>query len=374
MLNKVWIQGYRSIRKFVMPIGRINLVQGNNGCGKSNLYNAMHLLASSASWNLAKVISADRGINQIMWAGGLRSGDRVDKPRRIILGMQTEKFGYELQIGLPAPSESTFFAFDPEIKLEEAWLGGQRSPSNMLLIRRNQAVKVLGIEGDKVDYAPGMLPHESIFVHIAEPERYPELARLRQLLNQWRFYHHFNIAPNSPLRFPQSALRTPVLSHDGRDLAAAFATIIEIGDSELLQGILANAFSDARFHVENNDAGLEIMMTRKGLRRPLKASELSDGTLRMLCLTVALLSPRPAPLVVLNEPESSLHPDMLPALGQLIGEASRYSQLWVTTHSPMLAQAIEAHTPLINRIRLQMINGETCIHDPAVGEWQFDEE
>ena len=373
MLSEIWIRGYRSVRKLSMPLGRINLVQGANGCGKSNLYNAIHLLASAASGELARAICAEGGISQTMWAGGLRPGDRADAPKRIILGMQADLFGYELQIGLPPPPVSPYFAFDPEIKQEEAWLGDRRSPSNRLLMRRNQAVKVLGIDGDKVDYAPGMLPHESIFGHLAEPERYPELARLRHLLNQWRFYHHFDIAPGSPLRSPQPAIRTPVLSHDGRDLAAAFATIVEIGDARLLHDILARAFPDASFHVGNSEAGLEMMMTREGLRRPLRARELSDGTLRLLCLTVALLSPRPAPLVVLNEPESSLHPDMLPALGRLIGEVSRHSQLWVTTHSPVLAQAIEAHAPC-RHIPLQMINGETCLHDPARREWRFDED
>lgn len=373
MLSEIWIRGYRSVRKLAMPLGRINLVQGANGCGKSNLYNAIHLLASAATGELASAICAEGGINQIMWAGGLRPGDRADDPRRIILGMQAEQFGYELQIGLPPPPFLPYFAFDPEIKLEEAWLGDRRSPSNRLLMRRNQAVKVLGIDGDKVDYAPGMLPHESVFGHLAEPERYPELARLRHMINQWRFYHHFDISPVSPLRSPQPAIRTPVLSHDGRDLAAAFATITEIGDVNLLHEILARAFSDARFHVETSDGGLEIMMTREGLHRPLRARELSDGTLRLLCLTVALLSPRPAPLVVLNEPESSLHPDMLPALGQLIGEASRYSQLWVTTHSAVLAKMIESHAPC-HHIPLRLINGESCLHDPARREWRFDED
>lgn len=369
MLKEVWIQGYRSVRKFVMPLGRINLVQGPNGCGKSNLYNAIQLLASAASGDFARAICAEGGIDQTMWAGA----GRPNVPRRIILGMQAEQFGYELQIGLPPPQTSPFFAFDPEIKLEEAWLGERRSSSSRLLMRRNQTVKVLGIDGDKIDYAPGMLPHESVFVHIAEPERYPELNRLRQLFNHWRFYHHFDIGPTSPLRSPQPSIRTPVLSHDGRDLAAAFATIIETGDAVMLHNILAAAFSDARFHVRNSDAGLEMMMTREGVRRPFRARELSDGTIRMLCLTVALLSPRPAPLMVLNEPESSLHPDMLPALGQLIGEASRYSQLWITTHSPVLAQAIEAHTPLLTRFPLRMINGETCLYNPSLREWRFDE-
>lgn len=373
MLSEIWIRGYRSVRKLAIPLGKINVVKGANGCGKSNLYSAIRLLASAANGELASAICAEGGISQTIWAGGLRPGDRADAPKRIILGMQAEQFGYELQIGLAPPALSPHFAFDPVIKQEEAWLGERRSPSSLFLMRRNQAVKVLSIDGDKVDYAPGMLPHESVFGHLAEPERYPELARLRHQINQWRFYHHFDISSDSPLRSPKSAIRTPVLSHDGRDLASAFATIIEIGDAELLHDILSSAFPDARFHVSNSDAGLEMMMVRNGLRRPLRARELSDGTLRLLCLAVALLSPRPAPLVVLNEPESSMHPDMLPALGKLIGEVSRYSQLWVTTHSPVLAQAIEAHAPC-RHILLQLINGETCLDDPARREWRFDED
>ncbi|WP_279487834.1 AAA family ATPase [Aeromonas veronii] len=218
-----------------------------------------------------------------------------------------------------------------------------------------------------------MLHHESIFAHLAEPELYPELTKLRHLISQWRFYHHFDIALDSPLRSPQPAIRTPILSHDGQDLAAAFATIVDIGDDIFLHEILTHAFPGAHFHVEKSDVGLEIMMTREGLRRPLRARELSDGTLRFLCLTVALLSPRPAPLVVLNEPESSLHQDMLPSLGKLICEASRHSQLWVTTHSPILAQMIEAHAPC-NKIHLKMINGETCLHESISREWLFKED
>lgn len=74
--------------------------------------------------------------------------------------MQAKQFGYELQIGLPPPPVSPYFGFDPEIKQEEAWLGERRSPSNLLLMRSNQAVKVLGIDGDNVDYTPAPFPVE----------------------------------------------------------------------------------------------------------------------------------------------------------------------------------------------------------------------
>ncbi|MCB1643465.1 MAG: AAA family ATPase, partial [Xanthomonadales bacterium] len=79
-----------------------------------------------------------------------------------------------------------------------------------------------------------------------------------------------------------------------------------------------------------------------GLLRPLSGAELSDGTLRYLLWMAALLSPRPPPLMVLNEPETSLHPDLLPALGRLIRRAARDTQVWVVSHATRLIAALEA--------------------------------
>ena len=97
-----------------------------------------------------------------------------------------------------------------------------------------------------------------------------------------------------------------------------------------------------------------------GLTRPLEATELSDGTLRYLCLLAVLMSPRPPTLLALNEPETSLHPDLLDGLAQLIVRVSRNSQLWVTTHSPRLAELIQRHSREPN-IQLELVNGETRV-------------
>ena len=75
--------------------------------------------------------------------------------------------------------------------------------------------------------------------------------------------------------------------------------------------------------------------------RPLSAAELSDGTLRYLLLVAALLTPRPPTLMVLNEPETSLHPDLLPALARLIIRASGQCQVWVVSHARRLISALQ---------------------------------
>ena len=103
------------------------------------------------------------------------------------------------------------------------------------------------------------------------------------------------------------------------------------------------------------------MMHVPGVHRPLDGGELSDGTLRYLCLLVAaLLSPRPAPLLVLNEPETSLHPDLFRPLGELILDAATRSQLLVTTHAePLVARLSKARD--VKLVELRRDAAETLI-------------
>ena len=101
-------------------------------------------------------------------------------------------------------------------------------------------------------------------------------------------------------------------------------------------------------------------MAQHGLLRPLKAAELSDGTLRYLLLVAALLSPRPPDLMILNEPETSLHPDLLGPLARLIAQASQRSQIMVVSHAATLVSDLEGAAEL-NLIVLQKHLGETLV-------------
>ncbi len=88
-------------------------------------------------------------------------------------------------------------------------------------------------------------------------------------------------------------------------------------------------------------------------------AELSDGTLRYLLWIAALLTPRPPGLLVLNEPETSLHPDLLPALGRLIAQTAERSQVVVVSHAPALIDALQ-QLPACRSIMLEKRLGETA--------------
>ena len=210
---------------------------------------------------------------------------------------------------------------------------------------------------------------ESIFTQAIDPVKTPEIITLRDDIRGWRFYDHFRSDSEAPARLPQLGTRTPVLHHDGRDLAAALQTIIEIGDKEALDGAISDAFPGAKLNVAiQQDGRFSVEFYQHGLLRPLSGAELSDGTLRYLLWVAALLTPRPPPLMVLNEPETSLHPDLLPALARLIIRASELTQVWVVSHANRLISALE-NSEQCNSLCLEKILGQTQV----LGQGMLDE-
>ena len=131
----------------------------------------------------------------------------------------------------------------------------------------------------------------------------------------------------------------------GADVAAALQTIRETGDAAALDQAIDLAFPGSRIAVESEGGGrLGLRLHQHGLLRPLSAVELSDGTLRYLLWAAALLAPRPAGLLVLNEPETSLHVQLLAPLAQLITAAAARSQIIAVSHSQTLIHALHRAT------------------------------
>jgi predicted ATPase len=353
------------VRELQLELKPINVLTGPNGCGKSNLYNSLVLLGRAAQGQLARAIAEEGGMPSVFWAG--REGIRYSKkkpPKRVVLAFEGEEFGYELQLGLPSKNEhalETLFKLDPRVKEEYVWPSG--SNRRLLMLKRDQPSAWLrNAEGRMVTYPMQISKYESVLAQIIDPHLYPEISALRNQILQWRFYHHFRTDAESPLRQPQIGVYTPVLSHDGSDLAAALQTVIEIGDAQALRETVAQALGGASLQIMavETEARFYLGLEIPGLLRPLQAREFSDGQLRFLCLCAALLSPRPPSLLALNEPEMSLHSDLLEPLAQLIVRASKNTQLWITTHSQRLAEMIEKHSGL-PRVRLRMEKGETLI-------------
>ena len=231
------------------------------------------------------------------------------------------------------------FSRDPVIKRELIWAGPVLRPAATLVERTACGVRVA--DGTRrADLGLDLSPWASLLDELVDPITHPDIAAVRDVVRGWRFYDSFRVDPHAPARQPQVGTRTEVLSGDGHDLAPAVATILESAWAAPLQQAVGDAFDGSTVTVHDQGGRFEVALDQPGLLRPLSGRELSDGTLRYLLLAAALLGPRPPGLMVLNEPETSLHPDVLPALARLVLRAADRCQVVVVTHSATLVAAL----------------------------------
>ena len=381
MLSALAISGYRSLRDIRIALGALNVVTGPNGSGKSSLYRALRLLADIAQGRIVQSLAAEGGLPSTLWAGpntitsAMKRGDAPVQghvrqgPVSLKLGFGSEHYGYAIDLGLPVERASMFFR-DPQIKAEAQWSGELLKRSNAFALRNGPLVRVLSGTGEWRRSADQLAPTDSMMTHCADPHGAPELLTLRDEMRAWRFYDHLRTDRDAPARRPQVGTHTPILSGDGADLAAAVQTIREIGDTGALDTAVADAFPGSSVAITEREGYFELAMRQHGLLRPLGAAELSEGTLRYLLLVAALLSSRPPPLMVLNEPEASLHPDLLAPLARLIAAASARSQVIVVSHAPALVTALQA-MPATREFLLEKQFGETIVHGEEALGWKW---
>src|SRR5580698_5925199 len=184
-LSKIRIAGYRSIRDLHVQLGRVNVIVGPNGVGKTNLYRSILLLQAAAAGTLARTLADEGGMTSVLWAGERTA----KKPVRLTIGMHIGDFEYELSLGLPQPGHSAF-SLDPEIKEERLWFHHKRTRT-ALLERDNSHIKARDGEGNRHSFPLAVGTTESALAELRDSERFSVIATLRQELLNCRFYHQF---------------------------------------------------------------------------------------------------------------------------------------------------------------------------------------
>lgn len=356
-LTDIHIAGYRSVRSIHFPVRQLSVLVGANGVGKTNLYRALELVQSAATGTLARDIAREGGLGSVFWAGERKANEQA----RLILSVSLEDIGsgstkyalelgfppsYEVEIGFRTPTAAAF-PLEAQIKTETLSVPGARRPV-VLMERKGASVWARDAEGRRVLADENLLASETA---LSSLRGYPEIDAVRETLAAWRFFHGFRTDAGSPIRQPGLAVTAPLLSSDGANLAAVFATLRHIRqDTADLDTAIDDAFPGARLDVPMPLENASFSLTFPDMpKRAFGAAEVSDGTLQFLALMGALLSYRLPPLIALNEPETSLHPELLPALARVIAKAAQRTQIWVVTHSRVLADALAEETGVLPR-------------------------
>ena len=380
-VREIMTAGYRSLRHIRFPVGSLSVFIGGNGVGKTNLYRALELVQAAADGTLTRELAAEGGMASAMWAGRRRKGD----PARVRLAATlrddetAQEFLYEVEIGLVPQAEGVAlgaaFLLEPQVKAERLTLPAGRRPV-VMLGRDGPSGFVRDEAGQKRPLGASLLATETVLATLQDAVRFPEIQIVRQAMTAWRFHHDFRTDAASALRRPCLAVTTPTLASDGSDLAAVFATLTHIRqDTADLDAAIDRAFPGARLVVPEpgREASFGLVFPDYP-RRVFEASELSDGTLRFLALAGALLAYRLPPFLALNEPETSLHPDLMEPLAGMIVQASRRTQVWLVTHSERLARALTDQGGIRRHVVIKR-DGETWIEGLRLtGDFYDDDE
>ncbi|QDZ11102.1 AAA family ATPase [Devosia ginsengisoli] len=388
-LSAVEIIGYRSVRKIRFPVRQLTVLVGGNGVGKTNLYRSLELLQAAARGTLADEIAREGGLASIFWAGGRNlspdgsfdpmyrtDGYRKDEGNKLRLAASFADLGdgsfdptYRLEAGFPAKTEA---AFPGEAQVRTESLDWQQRGKTVSLMERKGGVAWARDASGRREVAnDDLLASETALAALSGRS---EIALVRDGLVAWRFFHGFRTDAESALRRPSRAVTAPSLASDGSNLGAVLATLHHIrGDRIDLDRAIEDAFPGAELVIpEVGEFASFGMRYAEMPKRVFEPHELSDGTLQFLALAGALLSYRLPPFIALNEPENSLHPNLLPMLARLIVKAAERSQVWVVTHARDLADAIAAESGVLPREVVRDDNGTWLEGLGNLGEFADD--
>ena len=340
-----------------LPMRKLNVLIGPNGCGKSNFLELLNLIRESVSprRSFAGPMSESGGADEWLWKGDWHLDDAP--PPASLSWVVTGRGGKSdpEQVG-GVRHAVQFYSHQNELRLADERIEmavaskGRKTPWWFYHMNRNgkpleaHLHDSRGPEGQEgVTRIPQsqLVPGASILTQVRAPDRYEVFRYLEEQYLGIRLYRDWCVGPSAQIRQAvRSDERQDQLGRGGHNLAVLVAAL----SAQERQQVVAQMnclYSGVRGLTAKPVLGgsLQLYLEEEGgFETP--AHRLSDGTLRYLALLGVLLKKKLPSLIAIEEPELGLHPDVIPAVAKLLKEASERTQLVVTTHSRMLVDGL----------------------------------
>jgi predicted ATPase len=326
-----------------LELRSLNVLIGPNGAGKSNLIEAISLLRA-ASGNLLEPIQTGGGIAEWLWKGSDRPTAEIDAtvfypggkmPLRhrlafTMVGQRAELVDEAIENEHPNRGEQDVYFYyryqhgHPvlNVKTDAPSLDGRA--------RRELRRQDLALD-------------QSVISQRKDPDQYPEVTYLGNEYARIKLFREWHLGRNTQPRRPQPTDLVPdFLQEDAANLAIV---LNDLEHRPNLRNTIVEKLKNADDSIDDFSTKvlggtIQLYLHYAGLKSPVPATRLSDGTVRYLCLLAVLCHPAPPPLICLEEPELGLHPDLMPGIADLLVEASHRMQLIVTTHSDALVDGL----------------------------------
>ena len=377
------IQGFRSLKNVSWRPGDLNVVIGPNGSGKSNVLRMLELISASAQGKLEAFIGSAGGANQLTWDGELPgkiifslkflagfaiSDDPLTYQVEAMDGSFTRAFDYKIVEEVL----STKDGFNLIEYTEDTQGGFVLQRKGKLSERQGASVEVPGPNTETIFSSVHMLLSVLVGFVLSMTPFY------REQLIKWSIYQDIRMDQHAPIRQAPVSRLEQMVSPDGQNLINVLHTLYT-SDRKFKQDINDAMFAafgddfDELIFPPAADQRIQMRVRWKTLKREQSAADLSDGTLRFLFLLTVLASPNPPPLIAIDEPETGLHPSMLPIITEYAVEAATRTQVIFTTHSDQFLSAFRETRPTVTVAKWE--NGETTLttlDDSELDYWLRD--
>ena len=336
-LQSLQIEGFRSLKSVTWKPGRLNVLIGPNGGGKSNLLRALDLIRVAAAGELRETILRMGGMAPLVWD---------EEANRIRFQLSVPMLSYEFELRQLGKGGGYLIGVDEMTSLDDR--GNRKTVFNGLtqsLVRKFAGIHPPASEKFTTEIRLSRLTEYDL------PELLPLGAfELQYALESYCVYTALRTDQSAELRRATVTRQEKRVEPDGQNLIAVLSTLYQSDRQfeEFLDNAMASAFPDDYEKLTfppAEDGRTQLRVRRKHRKRADRAADLSDGTLRFLLLMTILGSPDPAPLIAIDEPETGLHPRMLPIIAAVAENAAMKTQVILSTHSPEFLDAFRDEPP-----------------------------
>ena len=356
-IKKLTIEGFKSIRKLEdFELRPLNVLIGANGAGKSNFVSFFRLLRELIEQRLQVAVAIESGADACLYLG-------PKVTRRLTAKIQFGDNRYEIAL-IPTPDNRFVFAG------ETAEYYVDSVPHSTFLGSGHFEAKLKGGMDE------GGLS-----------EIYSEMQHVYRAISSWVVYHFQDTSITAGVRRQTPINVNEKLLPDAQNLPAFLYRIRKTNPDDYgkirdVTRLAAPFFDDFILRpIPTSPDMIQLEWQQKDSDYPFLANQLSDGTLRFICLATALLQPIRPPTMVFDEPELGLHPYALTLLGNLFRQAVQHSnkQIIISTQSaPLLNEftpedviVVERHLGESTFRRLESTQLSEWLQDYALGElWQ----
>lgn len=335
--REIYIKGFRRLNNVRLRLHPLSVLIGKNGIGKTSILDVLSLLASSARGGLNSAVSDLSGLSACL------TYDRSDP---LCLGISMDVGHSEpLQYQICLKQQGAAYVIEKETLTQQR----EPRPKDPFKHIDSHGSDVTYYEVDQKKLVRSTRPtweHNPLETSLYQvPKMFREPEEFRNRLASSTFYHVLNVEPRSPVRLPQPLLPAALPGRNGEDLVSCLFSLRESERDrfEAIEDSLRAAFPGfQRLDFPLAAAGTLALTWREShFSKPLYMHQLSEGMLRFLWLATLLQSPGLTALTLLDEPEVSLHPELLSLLAGLLREASQRTQLIVATHSDRLIRFLK---------------------------------